>query len=590
MLLFVTPYAQTYTDYLGAGHNNGITVTTSSDHQQNGWTNIASGDKTISGEGLEGKLIEASRLLSQASFGADIDLIKHVAAIGVEVWLEEQFAVEPSGHLDVLEDIYTNLFNYHINNGGDPEAFLWRPRWPHFNYAWWEITMSHDDLLRQRVAFALSEIMVISKNSELKLYGDGMADFYDIFSRNAFGNFRDILKEVTYHPSMGNYLSHLNNPKEDLVLNTHPDENYAREVMQLFSIGLYELNDDGSRMLNADGSFMPTYDTYDIKEFAKIFTGLGLGGINENEPDEELYFGQELEVADMTTPMIMYEDWHQQGEKYLLDGYVVPAGQTGDEDIENAVDNLFNHHNAGPFIGRLLIQRLVKSNPTPGYIARITAVFNDNGGGVRGDLKAVVRAILLDEEARTCDWMLDSYNGKLREPVLRYTHFAKAIGYDSPSGKLWNIGFNFHKGTAQFPLASPSVFNFFLPDFQPIGEIADAEMVAPEFQIFNSVTSIGYVNEVHAWAIWDNLWHAWTEEDHDVFTDLSGFAESAKDTEVLINKMDMLLSNGQLSDYTREVIKDAVDGVAGQSEASLMNKVRLAAYLIMVSPDYAIFR
>ncbi|KAA3622388.1 MAG: DUF1800 domain-containing protein [Bacteroidetes bacterium] len=590
LLLLFSAKAQNYDDYLGAGHTGGITVTTSSDMQQNGWTKVASGNKTITGDGLDAKLIEASRLLSQATFGADRATIEHVAEIGIEAWIEEQFALEPTNYLETIEEIYNYLYNYHVNNGGDPEDYPWRPNWSHFNYGWWEITMSHEDLLAQRISYALSQIMVVSINSDLQGYGDGLADFYDIFSRNAFGNFRDILREVTYHPSMGHYLSHLNNPKEDEENNIHPDENYAREVMQLFSIGLYELNDDGSHMTDNEGNSIPTYDNYTIKEFAKIFTGLGLGGVIPNDWVDQPYFGLGFWVADVTTPMVMYEEQHQQGEKYLLNGHIVPAGQSGDQDIEDAIDNLFNHHNVGPFIGRQLIQRLVKSNPSPEYIARVTAAFNDNGNGVRGDMKAVIRAILLDEEARSCDWMNEVHNGKLREPILKYTQFAKSIGYDSPSGKMWNIGWGFRQATSQYPLASPSVFNFYLPDFQPIGEIAEAGLVAPEFQIYNTRTSIGFVNEVQVWTIWEYLWGSWEDEDHSTYTDFTAFIEASRDPEVLLNELDIRLTNGQLSDYTRQVIKDALLYLDGGGLYLFGERVRLGTYLIMISPDYAVMR
>ena len=591
LLLFcIKTQAQNYTDYLGAGHDGGITVSTSSDQQRTGWSKIASGNNTISGEGMEGKLIEASRLLSQATLGANKAEINYAAEIGIEAWIDEQITKTPSQFLSLQRDIYQELYDIFIEGGGDPEDISDRAGWDHFNYAWWQTNMTNEDLLRQRVALALSEILVISSNSDLGFYGEGLGSFYDVLSRNALGNYSDILREVTLQPAMGFYLSHLNNPRADEEVNVHPDENYAREVMQLFSIGLYELNDDGTRMLDAEGNFIPTYDNNDIKEFAKVFTGLGLGGIMENPWLDEPQFDLDLYLATMDVPMVMYQEWHEPGEKHLLNGFTVPAGQDGMHDIQDAINNLFNHHNVGPFIGRQLIQRLIKSNPSPEYIARITAVFNDNGSGERGDLAAVVKAILLDEEARSCDWMSNVHHGKLREPILKYTHFAKAIGWDNPSGKLWNIGYGFMEATSQHPMASPSVFNFFLPDFQPIGDIADAGLVAPEFQIYNTRTSIGFVNEVQVWTIWEYLFNTWTENDYSTYTDFTGFVESAKDPEVLLNRLDVLLTNGQLTDNTREIIKDALHAIEGGGLDLVTDRIELATYLIMISPDYAIFK
>lgn len=580
-----------YTDYIGAGQTEGVIVTTSSDYQPPNRNNIASGSKTIMGNGLDGKRIEASRFLSQATMGVDPSVIDHVAEIGIEAWIDEQMALSPSNYLGETQSVYQELYNVYLDNGGDPEEFRWRPAWNEFNYAWWHINMTNEDYLRQRVALALSEILVISFNSDLNSYGDGVSDYYNIFSTHAFGNYHDILREVTYHPTMGHYLSHLNNPKADPANNVHPDENYAREIMQLFTIGLYELNDDGSRQLDGNGDFIPTYGNEEVREFAKVFTGLGIGGVIPNEWTDEPNFGMGLWVADVTVPMVMYEEQHQQGAKTLFDGFVIPDGQSGEEDINQAVEHLFNHHNVGPFIGRQLIQRLVKSNPSPEYIARITAVFNDNGQGVRGDLGAVIKAILLDEEARSCEVMADMTHGKLREPILRYTDFARKIDKYSPSGKFWEVGYGFMENAGQHAMFSPSVFNFFLPDFQPIGPIAEQGLVAPEFQIHNTRTSLGYANEVHTWVVWEDLLGIWLEFDHEynTYTDFSNLIEDAKDAEVLVNKLDMYFTNGQLTDRTRMIIKEAVE-TQPITLTGLLERINLAVYLIMISPDYVVFR
>ncbi len=584
----ITTFSQTKaTDSLRQA--NGITVTTSSNYQHPNWSKIASGVKTIDGSGLEGKQDEASRFLIQAAFGGDLSTINEVVSKGLEPWLDEQMDMEPSLILPLVQPIYDEYKQVYIDNGGDPDEIPYRPWWDIFSFAWWQNNLTTNDILRHRIAFALSEILVVSANSSLVEFGDGLASYYDIFNENAFGNYKDILMAVTLHPSMGYYLSHLDNPKGDPELNTHPDENYAREVMQLFSIGLYELNPDGSRKTDANGDFIPTYHNSDIKQFAKVFTGLGIGGVIPNEYVDEPDFGYGIWLADMTVPMVMYQDYHDTGEKHLLNGFVIPAGQDGMTDIEQTIDHLFNNPNVGPFIGRKLIQMLVKSNPSPAYIAAVTAAFNDNGSGVRGDMKAVIKAILLNPEARDCDWMNDPHQGKLLEPFVRYMQFTNSIGVNSPSGKYWNHGYYTYENIKQYPLASPSVFNFFLPDFQPNGPIADAGLYAPEFQIHNSQTSIGFVNMADIWAVDEiNFW-SWENEAYNVYTDFSSLVEDAQDPEVLINKLDLLLTHGTLSEETRAIIKQVIQPYQGGMNQR-MNRIHLAAYLILISPDYAILK
>ena len=337
---------------LGSDTSQHIKVTTSSNYTPQYWTQTASGDKTINGVGLEGKWMEASRFLSQASLGASLEDIKSVADKGIEQWIDEQMALPQSQVLDRLEDVYAEVIEWYLLNGGDPAELAGRPYWTIFNYTWWENHMDSEDVLRQRIALALSEIFVISFESNLSDSGYGLADYYDLLLRNAFGNFEELLFDVTMHPCMGYYLSHLNNPREITEENIHPDENYAREIMQLFTIGLYELNQDGTRKTDSMGNWIPTYDQNDIKELAKVFTGLSVADVVPNEWVDEPYFGLDIYIADMTLPMIMYEEWHEPGPKTMLDGYVIPGGQGGVNDIRAAIHRLFLHENVGPFIGR----------------------------------------------------------------------------------------------------------------------------------------------------------------------------------------------------------------------------------------------
>ncbi|HEY3385492.1 MAG TPA: DUF1800 family protein, partial [Saprospiraceae bacterium] len=322
---------------LGSDPTQDIKVTTSSDYTPQYWALTASGEKTINKVGLEGPQMEASRFLSQATLGADLATIRKVAEQGIEPWIEEQFTVPQSQTLGRLHEVFAEVIEWYLINGGDPEELSDRPYWTIFNYTWWENHMNGQDLLRQKVALALSEIFVISIESSLSDAGYGLADYYDILLNNSFGNFEDLLRDVTLHPCMGYYLSHLNNPREIPEENIHSDENYAREIMQLFTIGLYELNQDGSRKTDSLGNWIPTYDQQDITELAKVFTGLGVAGVIENEWVDNPYFGLDIYVADMTLPMKMYEEWHQPGTKTLPNDYVIPAGQTGMKDINDAI-------------------------------------------------------------------------------------------------------------------------------------------------------------------------------------------------------------------------------------------------------------
>ncbi|MEM7531603.1 MAG: DUF1800 family protein [Chloroflexota bacterium] len=434
---------------------------------------------------------QAARFLVQATLGANYELVQEVKDTGIEAWLEAQFEL-PINSIEQLVIDYVKLFP--ADSFELPFTFDW---------SWWQHIMTSPDVVRQRVAFALSEIFVISRNVEdINENGRSAASYYDLLLTHAFGNYRDLLLAITLHPSMGIYLSHMRNRKSDPSKNRYPDENYAREVMQLFSIGLFELNQDGTEKLDENGDPIPTYTNADITEFAKIFTGLAMPP-NPEEVADWAEEGEEFVIDEewflnawgvQYVPMIPYEQEHEPGEKRLLNGTVVPAGQTTMQDIEAAIDNLFNHPNVGPFMGRLLIQRLVKSNPTPAYISRVAATFNDNGAGVRGDLKAVVRAILLDEEARDLNYMTDPANGMLREPLVRYISLCRTFNAANQSGEYTFAPDNFREEILQYILFAPSVFNFFLPSYQPIGPVADAGLVAPEFQITTSLTTISTAN------------------------------------------------------------------------------------------------
>lgn len=575
------------------GNGSDITVKSSSNYQMPRWEDSASAQKTIDGSGLMAELHAASRFLYQATLGTNRKEIERVANIGFENWIDEQIKIKPSYIFDEFKRVKQDEIDWHYKNGGDSASAPQYFYSVHFNYAWWSLNYKNLDELRQRVAFALSEILVISANSDLGGFPQAMSTYYDLLIKHAFGNFRDLLNDVSYHPAMGSYLSHLNNPASDTANNIRPDENYAREIMQLFTIGLFELNKDGSLKKDPNGNAIPTYTQKDIQELAKIFTGMSYSEILPNEWQKEPYFPTSMYIGNNTKPMKVYDKYtwnqfcHEQGPKTLIGNYVTHWPQTGEEDVQEALTHLFNHPNVPPFICKQLIQRLIKSNPSPAFIERISNVFINDGTGVRGNLAAVVKAILLDIEARNCEWLEDEFNGMLREPFLKFSHFVNAVGVEQYYNRYYNSGYDFFDLTNQLPLHSPSVFNFFQPTFQPKGDITTNNLVAPEFQIYNSKTSIGFMNMVNNW-INNYVTYSWMDKDPASVLLIDDLMPLARDPEVLLNKLDLLLTHGNMSLTTKNIIKRIISNLTAGNYRN--ERIRLALYLIMISPDYAIFK
>ena len=533
---------------------------------------------------------EAARFLAQATLGADLALIQQVAAQGIENWIEAQFVIPQSQMLNYL---YSNLYDVEQIS----IEFPWREL---FRYAFWDNIMAGADLLRQRVALALSEVFVISTEKD-DIYGvaNGVADWYDMLLRNAFGNFRDLLQDVTIHPIMGNFLSHAGNRKTDNSKNRFPDENYAREVMQLLSIGLFLLNDDGSLELDGNGEPIPTYDNSHITEFAKIFTGLNYDFDGDPHVTWEFpgFDSGWLNSYTAVRPMKMWDEEHEPGSKTLLNGYSIPDGQTGMQDLSDALDHLFNHQNVGPFIGRLLIQRLVKSSPSPAYIGRVTAVFNDNGSGVRGDMQTLIKAILLDDEARNLNYITDPTHGKLREPFFRFTQLMRTFNFSNPQNKFWDAGWGVQAELRQYMFNAPSVFNFFSPDFRPAGAVAGAGLVAPEFQLLNSYTAVSTINFWYAKLEWNyvldlpdenTLVYGQTHNIDQPVPDLSYELTLLNDINDLMDHLNLLLTYGSLSTEMRSIIFTAVSDYAASNPETESEIVRFAIFLFMMCPEYAI--
>ncbi len=517
------------------------------------------------------ELEAASRFLAQASLGASYEEIELVARIGHERWLDRQLSLPPSLHLPLLEELVAQY--------ADDEGLIASPIFRRF--AWWEQVMEGPDVLRQRVALALSEILVVSDVPDLLfLLPQSVASYYDVLVEHAFGDYEELLLAVSLHPAMGIYLSHLNNQRGDPAIGRFPDENYAREVMQLFSIGLVELARDGTPLLDAEGGTIPTYGNREITEMAKVFTGLGLQGPGAGFGGFEGSF---------TEPMGMYEAFHEPGPKELLGGFTIPAGQSGMADVEDAIGMLVDHPNTGPFLARRLIQRLVTSNPSPAYIGRVASVFEDDGDGRRGNLGAVVRAILLDGEAlEPADPVLA---GRLREPFLRWVSLLRAFRARSESGHYFidagGVGFLL----GQQPMSSPSVFNFFQPDFAPNGPVRDAGGVAPEFQVTtaSSVAALVNLNTYLSFVdpaplIDPALLRAGsvTPEEMAIQFDWSEEIALAEDLDALIDRFDLIFTHGTLGAWPRGLIRLQTE--------SLPPEFRVPAVLSLVlsSPDYAV--
>lgn len=600
IFLLIVPFmlsSQEYDDYVGAGHAAGVQVS-SSDTQ-------SEGIKTVNGSGYDLDIQGSSKFLAHATLGYTIEDIETLSEMSMEEWIDNQMNIQPE-YLTVptIEALFQLYYNC-VEELGVGCNLVFNVNAAFFRFAWWDNTMNGQDLLRQRVAQSLSEILIISDKSELNGAPHGLANYYDILTRNSFGNYRDLLMDVTLNPSMGFYLSHFNNPKSQPDLNIRPDENYAREIMQLFSIGLYELNQDGTRKIDPQtGLWIPTYDNEEIKGLAKVFTGLSGSKWADEDDDTPVLFGRNFRRYSLLDPMKVYENWHEPGPKTIVGGYTISEGQSGMQDIEDAIDHLFNHENVGPFLAYRLIQRLVKSNPTPQYISRVAGVFNDNGSGERGDMGAMIKAILLDDEALDCYWNNDIQNGMLRSPLLRVTQMYKGLKAQTPNGIFWNAGQFYEEQAGQAILGAPTVFNYYKPDYVPDSEFAYENMVGPEFEILNSSTSSNYVN----WMLLAIMNEFINERYNTNFPNLINeidfipflpnndiYEAKLKDPNMFdsdfsalefVDYLDILLANGQLSQETRTRIVESMENSIFDSDS----RAFYATFMVMINPEYVIMK
>lgn len=528
---------------------------------------------------------EAARFLLQASLSASTGAIADVRSEGYGPWLDRQFGIANAqtgrGFLADrgFDRVDTNRF-YNGTITGD--------------YMVWSQLLSGGNSVRKRIAFALSEFFVVSLTGINMVWrAPAIGEYWDILNRHAFGNFRDLLQDITLNPAMGTFLNTRGNRRADSSGRV-PDENYAREVMQLFTIGLFELNADGTNRL-ASGNPIETYTSADVSGLARVFTGYdfdqaGLAfttevGGTRQIPDPE--FARRPMTADPARWVPARATGFHSAEAKTFLGLTIPANTNAADSLRLALDHLFNHANVGPFFARQMIQRLVTSNPSPAYVGRVAAVFANNGQGRRGDLAAVFKAILTDNEALDAAGLTNPNFGKLREPVLRYVQLARTFGARSNSGN-WQIGDLSDAANAlgQSPLRSPSVFNFFRPGYFPTNtEIANRGLLAPEFQLVNETSVAGYVNFLERALTGARAPVA------DIALDFATEVGLAQDAAALLDRLDLLLTGRQLSAGVRDTIRTAMEDVAltaSSTNADRLRRVQIGVTLILASTDYLI--
>lgn len=495
----------------------------------------------------------ASRFLDQAAFGPDAPTVAHVQTVGLEGYLNEQFAAPISPYPDPattgfgINQVQARFFSNAVHG---------------------------QDQLRQRVAFALGQIFVVSAIVERT--PTQLVPYLQILQNDAFGNFRTLMNDVTLSPTMGEYLNMANNDKADITRGTSANENYARELMQLFTIGLVQLNPDGTPKLDSSGHTIPTYDQTTIQNFAKVYTGWtyptrpGAALRKHNPP----YY---------TGPMAPFEANHDTTSKTLLNGLVLPAGQNAEQDLQAALDNIFNHPNVGPFISKNLIQHLVTSNPSPAYVGRVAAVFKDNGSGVRGDLKAVVAAILLDSEARQDDngpwtflWLAQNTDGHLREPVFVIPSILRGLGASvNDTNNLTGLASNL----GQILFTPPSVFNYYSPNYHiPSQFTPGLSLRGPEFQLQSPSAAVARFNLVNT-MIYTNLGAG-------AVIDLTPFSNLGSNSQSLVDAVSQAFLYGQMPGAMRFELLHALNAVTGTTAADNLARAQAALYLATSSSYY----
>ena len=513
---------------------------------------------------------EARRFLWQAAWGPTPADIQSVMDLGFEGWIEAQRVVPPSMILWADQEA-----NNDRGYGGRNPAHIWNDN-----------CVEGADQLRQRVAWALIQIIVMNQNNGTNDEGNGY--YYSKYLEHAFGNYRDLLEFVTFSYHMGNFLTYRNNKKANPVTGTTPDENYAREIMQLFSIGLWQLDRNGTLRRDENGEPIPTYDNDDIIQFARIFTGLRAASLDWPLP--------------IVNPMQMRTQDHEYGEKQLLDypgsipamGFIGPLEDEADhsvangiQDIQDAIDNVFHHPNTAPFIAKRLIQRLVTSNPSAAYIERVAIAFEGNGpfgGGVRGDLFATIKAILLDPEARDTAYREHPMYGLVKEPLLlRWGLYRVMDRVDRPTEDFpfrisASIGGGVFGEFGQAFMRSPSVFNFYAPeDTVPGSELSRLGVKSPELKVHTDVTVMGMMNRLRSDIV--------TANDERESTLYPLWRSLSNDPPQLVDVVDHTLFFGTMSHEMRTILTDVLEQIDGETD-----RVRTAVWLSIASPEFRVLR
>lgn len=538
---------------------------------------------------------EAARFLTQASFGPTDNDIDRVMAIGYAAWIDEQFALPATSHRAHWEARNAEIAAAAPGStAGQDQVFE----------SFWKQAVTGPDQLRQRTAFALSQIFVISMvDSNVGNDPRAVAAWLDMLGNQGLGSYRGLLEAVSRHPMMGYYLSHLRNQKANAATGRVPDENYAREVMQLFSIGLVELNEDGTARSGSTGSAIETYTPADISGLAKVFTGFSFAC--PDWPDNNCFFsGSNNGLSDPDRgfkSMLGYPQYHSTEAKSFL-GSTITAQTTASPDasLAAALDTIAAHPNVGPFIGRQLIQRLVTSNPSPAYVTAVARAFANNGSGVRGDMKAVVKAVLMNPEARSTS----DTSGKVREPVLRLAAYLRAFPHSSDTG-YWRVGNTDNPGTSlgQTPLRAPSVFNFYRPGYVAPGTTSGSRnLAAPELQIASETSAAGFVNTMR-----DNISagvgatngtvNGVVRNRRDIQPDFTAELALASDAAALVLRVSDRLTYGNLGAAAQADIATAVGSIAipaatGSNQAAIdtarRNRVNAAILLVLASPEFQV--
>ncbi|WP_343591191.1 DUF1800 domain-containing protein [Paracidovorax wautersii] len=576
----------------GGGGGGGDTASGAGGSAAGGSSGSSGGGAGGTGSGATpGSDEEAARFLLQAQFSATDEDIAALRGKGYGPWLADQFAqpIGTTGTAWLMQRGYgVAAPDTRYDNVSYPSDFML-----------WNQLFTERDAVRKRVALALSEILVVSTSGLEQPWRIFLASgYWDLLNQHAFGNFRALLEAVTLSPAMGIYLSVRGSQKEDARSGRQPDENYAREVMQLFTIGLYRLNPDGTEQRDGSGNRIDTYSAADVSNLARVFTGYDYD-TRQNQPTT-LGSSTVPGLQQTLLPMAFNAARHSTLAATFL-GTTIPAGTAGDAALKTALDTLFNHPNVGPFIGRQLIQRLVTSNPSPAYVGRVAAAFADNGSGTRGDLRAVIAAVLLDPEARSAAGLASPQYGRLREPMVRFVQWGRTFGIQSARG-TWKIDNLSDPATrlGQSPLRSGSVFNFFRPGYvPPATAMAAAGQVAPEFQIVNESSVSGYLNfmqnairfgyYVNAPDLPQN--GSTAANGFDITCSYANLLPLVADAAALVRKVALLLSGAQVSAATQARIVAALNATpvtAGSSAAAQLNRVAAAVLLVMASPEYLV--